>query len=193
MGAGAGPAAQVDEPTIIGTGRSVAQWLELPEEQRCELVEGDIVVSPSPSLAHQRAVRNLLRALDDHAREHGGEAFVAPLGVKLSDTTAVEPDLLHVSGDDRFGPRIVEGPPDLVVEVASPSSRRYDLVRKRDLYERFGVREYWVVDLEAERIEVHTVMVDGRFAPPVVAGHGEVARSIALPHLEVEVADVIAR
>jgi Uma2 family endonuclease len=101
---------------------SVDQWLELPEDQRCELVEGEIVVSPS--LDHQRAVRDLLRALDDHARTHGGEAFVAPLGVRLSEDTALGPDLLFVSTPDRYGPRIVEGPPDLVVEVSSPSTRR---------------------------------------------------------------------
>jgi Uma2 family endonuclease len=175
----------------LPTRLSVDQWLELPEDQRCELVEGEIVVSPSPSLDHQRAVGRLFRALDDHARAHGGEAFVAPLGVRLSDDTALEPDLLFVSSPDRYGPRIVEGPPDLVVEVSSPSTRRYDLIRKRRLYERFGVPEYWFVDLDAERIEVYTAERDERDDPPTLTGRGGTVTSRAVPGLAVAVDTVL--
>jgi Uma2 family endonuclease len=170
---------------------SVDQWLELPEDQRCELVEGEIIMSPSPNLDHQRAVRDLLRALDDHARAHGGEAFVAPLGVRLSDDTALEPDLLFVSSPDRYGPQIVEGPPDLVVEVSSPSTRRYDLLRKRRLYERFGVPEYWFIDLDAERIEVYTVGRDGHDEAPTLTGRGGTVTSRAVPGLVVTVDAVL--
>jgi Uma2 family endonuclease len=181
------PGAASDLPTRL----SVDEWLELPDDQRCELVEGEIVVSPSPSLDHQRAVRNLLRALDDHARAHGGEAFVAPLGVRLSDDTALEPDLLFVSSPERYGARIVEGPPDLVLEVSSPSSRRYDLLRKRRLYERFGVPEYWFVDLDAERIEVYVVGSGGRYDAPALTGREGMVTSRAVPGLTVEVDEVL--
>jgi Uma2 family endonuclease len=170
---------------------SVDEWLALPEDQRCELVEGRIVVSPSPSLDHQRVVGALYRALDDHARTHGGEAFVAPLGVRLSDDTALEPDLLFVSGSDRYGPRIVEGPPDLVVEVSSPSSRRYDLVLKRGLYERHRVPEFWFVDLDGDRIEAHVLGEDGRYATPVITGRGGSVTSTVLPGLSVAVDRVL--
>jgi Uma2 family endonuclease len=173
------------------TRMSVDQWLELPEDQRCELVEGQIVVSPSPSLDHQRTVRELLVALHDHARTHGGEAFPAPLGVRLSDDTALEPDLLFVSSPDRYGPRIVEGTPDLVVEVSSPSTRRYDLIRKRRLYERFAVPEYWFVDLDAERIEVYAVGPDGRYDAPTLTGRGGSVTSRAVTGLTVAVDAVL--
>jgi Uma2 family endonuclease len=175
----------------LPTRLSVDQWLELPEDQRCELVEGEIVVSPSPSLDHQRAVGRLFRALDDHARALGGEAFVAPLGVRLSDDTALEPDLLFVSSSDRYGPRTVEGPPDLVVEVSSPSTRRYDLLRKRRLYESFGVPEYWFVDLDAERIEVYAVGRDGHYDAPTLTGRGGSVTSRAVPGLAVAIDEVL--
>lgn len=93
------------------TGLSVDQWLELPEDERSELVEGEVVVSPSPSLDHARAVRGLFVALHDHAQAHGGEVFVAPLGVKLSHDTALEPDVLYVATPDRYGaPRTIGAP-----------------------------------------------------------------------------------
>lgn len=175
----------------VPTRLSVDEWLELPEDQRCELVEGEIIVSPPPSLDHQRAVRDLLRALDDHARAYGGEAFVAPLGVRLSDDTALEPDLLFVSSPDRYGPRIVEGPPDLVIEVSSPSTRRYDLLRKRRLYERFGIPEYWFVDLDAERIEVYAFGPDGNYDAPTLTPRGGTVTSRAVPRLTVAVDEVL--
>jgi Uma2 family endonuclease len=181
------PSAASDLPTRL----SVDEWLELPEDQRCELVEGEIVVSPSPSLDHQRTVGSLFRILDDHARAHGGEAFVAPLGVRFSDDTALEPDLLFVSSSDRYGTRIVEGPPDLVVEVSSPSSRRYDLIRKRRLYERFGVPEYWFVDLDAERFEVYVAGSDGRYDAPALTGREGMVTSRAVPGLTVAVDAVL--
>ena len=185
--------ATVAEPTTIATGWTVEQWLTLPEEMRCELVEGQVVVSPSPSLDHQRAVRNLLRHFDDHARTHGAEAFVAPLGVALSATTALEPDVLYVADPSIYGPRIIEGAPDIVVEVSSPSGRRYDQVVKRELYERFGVGEFWFVDLDEQRIEVHGPGTDGRFEPPVRTGVGETTHSGVVADLAVPVDAVLPR
>ncbi|MEX2552885.1 MAG: Uma2 family endonuclease [Actinomycetota bacterium] len=75
------------------------------------------------------------------------------------DIEGVEPDVLFVRADhvDRVENRYVRGAPDLVVEISSPSTRRLELVRKRDLYARFGVPEYWYVDLEAELLEVYAL------------------------------------
>lgn len=92
---------------------------------------------------------------------------------------------------DRVGERYAEGPPDLVVEVSSPSTRRQDLVRKRRVYERFEVPEYWFVDLDADRVEVY-VLRTGRYGAPVVCERGEVLRSTILEGLEIGVEDVVA-
>jgi len=183
--------ATVDEPTTIATGWTVEQWRSLPEDLRCELVEGEVIVSPSPSLDHQRAVGAVYRALHDHARAHGAEAFVAPLGVALSSSTALEPDVLYVSDPSIYGPRIIEGAPDIVVEVSSPAGRRYDRVVKRELYERFGVGEFWFVDLDERRIEVHSRGADGRYRPPVVVSVGETARSGVVADLAMPVDGVL--
>ena len=102
----------------------------------------------------------------------------------LSDRDVFEPDVLYVleRTRDRVGERYVEGPPDLVVEVSSPSTRRQDLVRKRRVYERFEVPEYWFVDLDADRVEVY-VLRTGRYGAPVVCEGGEALRSTILEGL----------
>jgi Uma2 family endonuclease len=80
--------------------------------------------------------------------------------------------------------------PDLVVEISSPSTRRLELVRRRELYERFGVPEYWFVDLEAERVEVY-VLVEGSYPAPRLIYSGEVAQSTQLPGFQMPVAEAL--
>src|SRR5438552_1020305 len=127
---------------------------------RRELIDGELIVATSPSVRHQRVVRRLTVLLDRYAESHGGEVFSGPLDVFLSDTTVVEPDVLFVRAQSagKLEKKFVRSAPDLVVEVSSPSTRRLDLVRKRELYERFGIPEYWYVDLDAERVEAYRLV-----------------------------------
>lgn len=130
----------------------------IPDDgRRHEIIDGDEVVSPSPRTQHQRVVGNLYFLLRRHVREHGlGEVFVAPFDVVLSDYDIVQPDVLFVS-DGRLGlvdEVNLKGAPDLVAEVLSESTRRTDLVRKRRLYERAGVAEYWVLDPAIDQVQV---------------------------------------
>lgn len=104
-----------------------------------------------------------------------------------------EPDVLLVTAEHlgRVGERYVEGPPDVVVEVSSSSStRRLDLVPKRQLYERFGVAEYWFVDLDADRVEVY-VLGDGRYGVPTIIEREGVLVSSVLNGLEVAVEEML--
>jgi Uma2 family endonuclease len=130
---------------------------ELPEANiPTELWDGEIVMSPSPRPDHQRVVLRLARCLQDHVRaKQLGEVFVSPLDVVLSPRRVVQPDIIFIS-QARSGiiQDSIRGAPDLVVEVISEGSWRRDRVEKKDLYEQFGVAEYWVVDLEAKTIEV---------------------------------------
>jgi Uma2 family endonuclease len=127
--------------------------------QRHELIDGEHFVTPSPNRSHQIIVGNIFGLLWTHLDAHGGgQAFMAPFDVVFSSFDVVEPDLLFVS--DERATRImtaknVQGAPDLVVEVGSPSTRRRDEKLKQQLYERFGVSEYWVVDPELELIKVY--------------------------------------
>lgn len=140
---------------------------------RYELLDGVLVVSPSPSVAHQRVVGNLFLALSA-ARPPGFEVFGGPLDVVLADDTVLVPDLVvtrRVKGSSR---RLAELPL-LVIEVLSPSSRGFDLVLKRRHFEAAAIASYWVVDpiqarliawslRSGEYVEVADVSGDGSFA-----------------------------
>jgi Uma2 family endonuclease len=144
--------------------------------RRHELIDGEHFVTPSPNRRHQVVLANLFRALDAAARAHGaGKVFFAPFDVVLTPYDVVEPDLLFVSAGRAaiLTDANVQGPPDLVVEVLSPSGRRQDEVLKRDLYDRGGVVEYWLVDPEAETVKVFRRGDEGRLGRPELLGSRE--------------------
>ena len=140
-------------------------YQQLPEGAPYELIRGHLVMSPSPTVQHQRLVRRVSRALDDHVQrsDAGGEVLFAPMDVHLSDDTVVQPDVLYVSADrsDRIGEQEIDGAPDLVVEVVFPSTSHRDVFDKKRLYEESGVREYWIVDPDSETVEVHALTDEG--------------------------------
>ena len=161
---------------------------------RYELLDGELLVTPTPIPRHQLAVARITSALLAWVDQHGGVALPAPMDVRFSDTTVLEPDVLGLTADhvDRVGPRYVEGPPDLVVEVSSPSTRRVDVVRKRRVYERERVPEFWFVDLDADQVHVYRLQDDGTYgSPTVVLAEHDVASS-AFPGFTMPVADAIA-
>ncbi len=149
---------------------TVEDWYALPEDDpnRYELYEGMLVMAPPPDGRHVSISSYLHGALHNYAREHGGLAFHAPAGVALARDTGFEPDVVYLSREraGRFGRRGIEGAPDLVVEVASPSTRRYDIHTKLPAYLEAGVREVWIVDPVAKTVTVHG---EGGAAPLTVA------------------------
>lgn len=117
----------------------------MPDDgNRYELIEGEIVVSPSPRSRHQVVLARLFRLLDD-ARPPGLMVLFAPLDVQLEEHSVVEPDLI-VFDETALRERGLDSPPLLAVEILSPRTRSLDLVRKKRLYERTGVASYWVID-----------------------------------------------
>ena len=134
-------------------------YRKTPDDPRYELLDGVLVVLPTPNIAHQRALGDLLCELFDFLKDKElGEAFMR-VAVVLSNTNVVEPDITFVSASRMkiVGVDDVQGAPDLVVEVISPSDPARDLVRKRDIYARHGVEEYWIVDPDACSIRVMTL------------------------------------
>jgi Uma2 family endonuclease len=135
-------------------------FLLFPDDgQRHELIDGEHYVTPSPVSKHQLIAWNLNGLLYNYLRAHPvGKAFGAPFDVVFSHFDVVEPDLLFISAE-RAGTVLteknVQGAPDLVVEIGSPSTRKRDETIKRRLYERFGVTEYWVIDPEIDAIKVY--------------------------------------
>jgi Uma2 family endonuclease len=122
--------------------------------KRYEILDGDLAVTPAPGTTHQRIVRDLHLALFGYFHGRGlGEVLFAPLDVILTERDVVEPDILVVSDPGQVSSRGIEGPPLLVVEVLSPSTRERDRTLKAQRYAALGVRHYWIVDPEQRRIE----------------------------------------
>ena len=187
-------------------GRSMAQsapkltyedLLLFPDDgRRHEIIDGEHFVTPSPHARHQRVSQHLNSLLHRHVEEHRlGRVYYAPVDVVLSEVDVVEPDLLFI-GQARLAivGAVVRGAPDLVVEIASRSSRRQDEVLKRSLYERAGVGEYWLVDPEAETVKVFRRREGGGYGRPLLlsAWEGDRIESPLLPGLEIPLVAVFA-
>lgn len=144
---------------------------ELPDDgKRYELIEGELIVSPAPVPAHQRAVSLMDRFLG-RAEEAGyGRVYIAPVEVRFDAHNVIQPDALfirtarlHIVTETR-----IEGAPDLVIEVLLPSTRSRDLRAKRQLYERFGVPFYWVLDPGERTVQPHELTDRGYVAQPLL-------------------------
>lgn len=160
-----------------------------PDEDgvRRELIGGELFVTPSPFARHQRLVWRLAVSIGVHLEAHPdqGEAFTAPFDVVITPHDVVEPDLLVVLGDqqDILTDEHIHGVPALVIEVLSAGTRKRDQTLKRQLFEREGVREYWMIDPDRDEVIVYRRANDGSFrlAATLNASHGEALTTPLLP------------
>ncbi len=135
----------------------------LPEGTRCELIDQIICMSPFPLPVHQVVLNEInFQLLHYFKLNRNGMVYLAPFDVYLDSTSnAVQPDLTIVLKDN---PNQVvlnkpyEGVPDIVVEILSPSNKDFDLVRKKNLYEKVGIKEYWIVDPETKQVLVYELI-----------------------------------
>ena len=140
-----------------------------PDEDgvRRELIDGELFVTPSPLVRHQRLVWRLTLSIGSHLEAHPeqGEAFGSPLDVVMTPNDVVEPDLLVILRDqlDILTATHIHGAPGIVIEILSPSTRTRDLTIKRQLFDREGVREYWIVDPDRNSVAVYRRGADGSF------------------------------
>jgi Uma2 family endonuclease len=173
---------------------SYEDFLAFPDDGvRREIIEGKALVTPAPNIRHQDAVGFLFNTFYNHVRaQGGGRVFVSPLDVRLSEHDIVEPDVIFVA-DDRLSiikEKYMLGSPSLLIEVVSDP--RTERVRKRALYARAGVLEYWIVDPEADRVEVHRPS-DTAYGKPAILEPGDTLESSLLPGLRIDVAELFAR
>ena len=134
--------------------------------RRYEILDGELSVTPAPVPRHQRVSSALFSILKGHVATRGlGEVLYAPIDVILADTTIVQPDLVYLDPTRAHlvSDRGIEGPPTLVIEILSPSTTRIDRGIKTDLYRRYGVPYYWIVDAEARTVEAYS-LAEGRYA-----------------------------
>jgi Uma2 family endonuclease len=169
-------------------------YFNLPDAMRIiELANGELIMPPPPSMDHQDAVLELAAILRQHVKMFDlGKVFIAPFAVRLQEELIREPDVLFVSKQnlDRATQRGIEGPPDWVAEVHSPSTRTADEVDKLAEYERAGVGEYWMLDPEARTIRV-CVLREGSYGPPEQFGVGKQASSSVIEGFSVAVEEVL--
>jgi Uma2 family endonuclease len=160
---------------------------ELPEtNQPCELWEGEIIMSPSPSFLHQEATLCFYRHLHDWVVPRRlGKVIAAPIDMVLSEHCVTQPDVAFISQQRiRTIERVIMGPADLVAEVVSLGSRHRDRIEKRDLYEQHGVQEYWIIDPDAASADV-LFLEHGSYQLVMRCGPGQVAASRLLPGFEI--------
>ena len=164
------------------------ELIAMPDDgQRYELIDGEVCASPAPHRVHQKMSFRLTLQVGGHVEELGlGELYHAPVDVRLSPYDIVQPDLIFLRRDrlHLYQGSIVEGPPDIVVEILSPSTRQVDLVRKAALYARAGVPEYWQVDLDARKLRI-LVLHEGQYREVAVDAEGHL-RSVVLPDLVID-------
>jgi len=133
-------------------------YIKTPETERYELIEGELLMTPSPVPKHQRISGKLEFNLRRFVTENNlGEVFDAPCDVYLDNENVVQPDILFISKDRLhiIGEKNIQGAPDLVIEIISENSAYRDMVQKKSLYARSGVKEYWIVIPEEELIEIY--------------------------------------
>jgi Uma2 family endonuclease len=159
---------------------------QMPEDgRRYELYDGEVCVVPSPILLHQVVAMRLWRILDDYAVQTIGLAVASPMDVVFSQYDVVQPDIVFFAADSMRTVSLmdrVRQPPDLAVEVLSPSTASNDRGRKMRMFQRYGVAEYWIVDPIAETIEIYKLAESAYELVGTFSG-SETMHSAVLPDL----------
>jgi Uma2 family endonuclease len=175
-----------------------AEFARLPSEgsTRYEVIDGELAVTPAPTSGHQIVIGNLVRLLGNLVHDHAlGKIFPGPIDILFGEGDYLEPDLAFVRADRAHlvSDRGIEGPPDLIAEILSPSTAHRDRGIKLERYRHFGVPERWIVDLDAKSVQVWR-LAEAADAPEIVASDGRL-RWTPLeggPRLEISVRQIVA-
>jgi len=169
---------------------TLQDYLTWPDEERWELISGTAYnMTPAPSLKHQSVAGSLYRILGNKLMGTLCRPFIAPIDVVLSEQDVVQPDIIVVCDKKKITEANIQGAPDLVVEVLSPSTAIKDKREKKALYEKHGVREYVLIDPNENYIE-RFMLSDGIFGLPEIYGPGEVLVLKSLEGLKVPLNEV---
>ena len=175
-----------------------ADCLTWSENERIEIINGEAVMMAPPTRIHQEILMELSRQLANFLEGKKCKVYPAPFAVRLfekdGDTpedvdTMVEPDISVVCDHDKLDKHGCKGAPDLVVEVLSPSTRRHDRLVKLDLYQRAGVREYWIVDPDSSTVQVF-MLKNGYLHPYEVYSEKDIAKVNVLDGCFIELSKV---
>ncbi len=175
---------------------TVEDYYGIPEGwPRTELIDGEFIMPPAPSLRHQRICRELKFLIHSYLKQNPiGEIFFAPCDVILSQFSVLQPDLVFLLKEhaDILTAKAVEGAPDLVVEILSESTGHLDRGAKMQVYVAAGVREYWIIDPEQDTVEVFHPREHGT-QPTRTLQLGDTLETPLLPDLKLPLKDFLAR
>ena len=170
-------------------------YCELPNDRnRYEILDGELSVTPAPATKHQIALGNLHRILSTHVfANHIGRLLLAPTDVILAATTVVQPDLIFI-GNDRsqvVTERGVEGAPTLVIEILSPTTHRTDRETKAQLYAKYSVPHYWLIDPDQQVLEAYELSGD-QYNLVTKAQDADLFTPSVFPGLSIQISDLWA-
>ena len=169
--------------------KTVSDYEALPEGSPYQLIEGELVMSPAPGFEHFGSSFNLVLRLADAVYRTGkGRVIYAPVDLYLDEENVYQPDIMVVlkCSKAKITSKGVYGPPDVVVEILSPSTAYYDLRVKKKVYERAGVREYWIVDPMERSLEIYTNSEEGFKLTSRVVEKGKVFSKVLDIDLDLE-------
>jgi Uma2 family endonuclease len=172
---------------------TVEDYLQIEEEVKCEILDGELIMTPAPLIAHQRTVGLLYQKLVSFVNHHQiGELFFAPVDVYFDKENIYQPDLVFVSA-----PRVsiiqekgIMEAPDLIVEVISPSNSYIDRYSKKAKYEQFGVKEYWIVDPANKTLEIFAMTASPLYELFLFLAMGGTVKSTLFAGLDFELSGI---
>ena len=168
------------------------EYYRLDDDQRYEIIDGNLLLAPAPDTWHQDWTRDLFRIIDRHVTAHRlGKGFFAPVDVVFDAENTVQPDIVFITTANAgiIQRRAIFGTPDLLVELVSPASVRRDRYDKRELYARFGVKEYWIGDPANKTLEVLTLK-EGRYELHCCVEEKGKLTSLVLAGLEFDLSEI---
>jgi len=134
-----------------------ADYLKIEDNNRYEIFNGELLMVPAPSTDHQEISGNIGFLIWSFVKQKGlGKVFNAPVDVVFDDDEVFQPDIIFIKSENQsiIGKNAIQGVPDLIVEIVSPSSTFYDTIEKKDIYRKYGVKEYWIIFPDEKVIEV---------------------------------------
>lgn len=178
---------------------SYADYLNWPKDEQIEIIDGNAYnMSPGPSTKHQQVSMNLSYFLMDFFRGKNCQVFAAPFDVRLFSVGkaddevfhVVQPDLSVICDENKLDKKGCVGSPDLIIEIISPSSAKMDRMRKRNLYEKAEVKEYWIVDPQNELIELYHLNEKNMYGKPLFFSMEDTVESVCFKGLELSVKEI---
>lgn len=168
-------------------------YMILEEGAPFQLVENDLIMSPSPSLAHQLILGEFYDLIKGFIKTTNSQGLVvlSPMDVRFDNDNIFQPDLIYISKEkiNEIVRDVIEGAPDLIIEILSPSNAYYDLRQKKDVYQKYGVKEYIIVDPIAFNCELY-VLKGGEYQLDQKKEKNEILNSALLPGLTFDLSKI---